>query len=118
MGQLIPKSANASRSSGEWSDDDCDVLAEGIVVGRVIKPRPPRRWPAWRREMSVRDSRSSRLHVGQRRGGCGFHDAVDNYAFGKHLIIIVTPLAGQAGGRGAFEDELVHVSANGSRLGR
>jgi hypothetical protein len=37
MGQLILKSANASRSSGEWSDDDCDVLAEGIVVGRIMK---------------------------------------------------------------------------------
>ena len=35
MGQLILKSANASRSSGEWSDDD--VLAEGIVVGRIMK---------------------------------------------------------------------------------
>jgi hypothetical protein len=37
MGQLILKSANASRSSGEWSDDDYDVLAEGIVVGRIMK---------------------------------------------------------------------------------
>src|SRR5215831_14114387 len=37
MGQLILKGANASRSSGEWSDDDYDVLAEGIVVGRIMK---------------------------------------------------------------------------------
>jgi hypothetical protein len=37
MSQLTLKSANASRSSGEWSDDDYDVLAEGIVVGRIIK---------------------------------------------------------------------------------
>src|SRR5262245_54154815 len=37
MGQLILKSANASRSSGEWSDDDYDVVAEGIVVGRIMK---------------------------------------------------------------------------------
>ena len=37
MGQLILKSANASRPSGEWSDDDYDVLAEGRVVGRIIK---------------------------------------------------------------------------------
>jgi hypothetical protein len=33
----------------------------------------------------------------QRRGGRDFHDAVDNYVFGKHVVIIVTPLAGQAG---------------------
>src|SRR5262245_50758561 len=39
MGQLILKSANASRSSGEWSDDDYDVLAEGRVVGR-LRPAP------------------------------------------------------------------------------
>ena len=34
MGQLILKSANASCSSGEWSDDDYDVLADGVLVGR------------------------------------------------------------------------------------
>src|SRR5262245_34078926 len=27
----------ASRLSGEWSDDDYDVLADGIVVGRIMK---------------------------------------------------------------------------------
>ena len=37
MGQLIPKRASASRLSGEWSDDNYDVLAEGIVVGRIMK---------------------------------------------------------------------------------
>jgi hypothetical protein len=31
---LILKRASASRSSGEWSDDDYDVLADGVVVGR------------------------------------------------------------------------------------
>jgi hypothetical protein len=34
---LIFKRASASRSSGEWSDDDYDVLAEGEVVGRIMK---------------------------------------------------------------------------------
>jgi len=36
-GALILKCASASRSSGEWKDDDHDVLAEGVVVGRIIK---------------------------------------------------------------------------------
>ena len=27
----------ASRLSGEWSDDDYDVLADGVVVGRIMK---------------------------------------------------------------------------------
>jgi hypothetical protein len=37
MGQLILKRASASRPSGEWDDDDFDVLADGVVVGRIFK---------------------------------------------------------------------------------
>jgi hypothetical protein len=37
MDQLIPKHASASRSSGEWSEDDYDVLCEDAVVGRIMK---------------------------------------------------------------------------------
>ena len=36
---LILKQASASRSSGEWSEDDYDVLCEGKVVGRIMKPQ-------------------------------------------------------------------------------
>jgi hypothetical protein len=36
-GQLILKRASASRPSGEWSDDDYDVLADDAVVGRIFK---------------------------------------------------------------------------------
>jgi hypothetical protein len=35
--QLILKRASTSRSSGEWNDDDFDVLADGTVVGRIFK---------------------------------------------------------------------------------
>jgi len=34
---LILKRASASRLSGEWSEDDYDVLADGIVVARILK---------------------------------------------------------------------------------
>jgi hypothetical protein len=34
---LILKRASASRPSGEWNDDDYDVLADAIVVGRIFK---------------------------------------------------------------------------------
>jgi len=35
---LILKRASASRSSGEWKDDDYDVLTDGVtVVGRIFK---------------------------------------------------------------------------------
>jgi hypothetical protein len=34
---LTLKRASASRLSGEWSEDDYDVLADGVVVGRIMK---------------------------------------------------------------------------------
>ena len=34
---MILKSASASRSSGEWNNDDFDALADGVVVGRIMK---------------------------------------------------------------------------------
>jgi hypothetical protein len=34
---LTLKRASASRPSGEWHDDDFDVLADGIVVGRIMR---------------------------------------------------------------------------------
>src|SRR6516165_9656312 len=37
MDALILKRASASRLSGEWSEDDYDVLCEGAVVGRIFK---------------------------------------------------------------------------------
>jgi hypothetical protein len=37
MDQLVLKRAAASRLSGEWSEDDYDVLCEGAVVGRIMK---------------------------------------------------------------------------------
>ena len=36
MSGLILKRASASRPSGESSDDDFDVLADGAVVGRIF----------------------------------------------------------------------------------
>src|SRR5215813_13892652 len=35
--QLILKRASASRPSGEWNDDDYDVLAGDALVGRILK---------------------------------------------------------------------------------
>ncbi|MFL6835005.1 MAG: hypothetical protein ACJ8F0_20695 [Xanthobacteraceae bacterium] len=37
MGQLILKRASASRPSGEWNDDDYDVITDGAVVGRLFR---------------------------------------------------------------------------------
>ena len=35
---LLLKRAASSRLSGEWSEDDYDVLCEGADVGRIFKP--------------------------------------------------------------------------------
>jgi hypothetical protein len=37
MAQLILRRASASRPSGEWNDDDYGVLADDVVVGRIMK---------------------------------------------------------------------------------
>jgi hypothetical protein len=37
MPSLILKRGNASRPSGQWSDEDYDVLAGGKVVGRIYE---------------------------------------------------------------------------------
>jgi hypothetical protein len=38
MTSLILKRAWASRLSGQWRDDDYDVLENGVVVGRIFRP--------------------------------------------------------------------------------
>ena len=37
MSPLILERASASRQSGQWRDDDYDVLEDGVVVGRIFK---------------------------------------------------------------------------------
>jgi hypothetical protein len=49
LSTLILKRASASRPSGEWNDDDYDVLADGALVGRIMKAAAspvgsPRMW--------------------------------------------------------------------------
>ena len=36
MSTLILKRASASRSSGQWRDDDYDVVENGVIVGRIF----------------------------------------------------------------------------------
>jgi hypothetical protein len=36
---LLLKRAALSRPSGQWNEDDFDVLADGTVVGRIFKAR-------------------------------------------------------------------------------
>src|SRR5262249_11844375 len=55
-------------------------------------------------------SRSSRLHAGKRRGGRSFHDAADHCALTQHVVVVLAPLAGQAGSRRPVEDQIVSMS--------
>jgi hypothetical protein len=45
--RLILKRASASRPSGEWNEDDFDVLADGAVVGRIFKANATPAATAW-----------------------------------------------------------------------
>jgi hypothetical protein len=36
MSPLILERASASRPSGQWRDDDYDVLEDGVIVGRIF----------------------------------------------------------------------------------
>jgi hypothetical protein len=36
MAQMILKRAKVSRPSGQWRDDDYDVIEDGVVVGRIF----------------------------------------------------------------------------------
>jgi hypothetical protein len=39
--ELLLKRAALSRPSGHWSDDDYDVLCDGVVVGRIFNAASP-----------------------------------------------------------------------------
>jgi hypothetical protein len=46
---VILKRASASRPSGQWSEDDYDVIADDAVVGRILRSaaKPPDRQWMW-----------------------------------------------------------------------
>ena len=51
---LLLKRPSASRPSGEWNDEDYDLLADGIVVGHIMRVHAARAqraatWPPRRR---------------------------------------------------------------------
>jgi len=54
--QLILKRASASRPSGEWREDDYDVLTDGTVVGRIMKAAASPVGATWMRTLAFRAS--------------------------------------------------------------
>jgi hypothetical protein len=61
---LILKRASASRPSGEWSDDDYDVLADGVVVGRIMKAAAVPVGSPWMWTLAFGDTRVARRPTG------------------------------------------------------
>src|SRR5262245_10321285 len=78
---LILKRASASRPFGEWNEDDFDVLAAGVVVGRITKVHAAPvgspwmwNWPSGnvkigRQDMATRRRARPRWRRSRRAGG-------------------------------------------------
>lgn len=94
---------NASRLSGEWKDDEYDVLADGVVVGRIFPVAPgPHREP--HRGVDVGHGLPPRPHAHTRPRGDpgGGHGVAEELAPG---------MSGHCAGRIALE----HGSLPGGR---
>src|SRR6516164_2052392 len=94
---LVLKRASASRLSGEWNDDDFDVLCDGIVVGRIMKAaavpvgcRGCGRWPlaimriARQRTDTSRRARPRWQHSRRAGGGSSAVEADDRGESNQH----------------------------------
>ena len=73
MSSLILKRASASRPSGEWNDDDFDVLADGVVVGRIMKAaaKPADASWLWTLAYGYHEDLRRRTATSRPRGGDG-----------------------------------------------
>jgi hypothetical protein len=71
MTQLVLKRASMGRPSGEWNEDDYDVLANGIVVGRIFKANatPVGMSWMWTRAFGHHQDRSPTHGYAPTRGG-------------------------------------------------
>jgi hypothetical protein len=61
---LILKRSSASRPSGEWNDDDFDVLADGVAVGRIMKGGGSAGWEPMAVDAGLRTARRQRAEHG------------------------------------------------------
>jgi hypothetical protein len=68
MSGLVLKRASASRPSGEWNDDDFDVLADGAVVGRIFKANASPVGSPWMWTLIFDITKTARRRMATRRG--------------------------------------------------
>jgi hypothetical protein len=86
---LILKRASASRPSGEWNEDDFDVLADGAVVGRIFKANATPAGMSWMWTLAFghREDRSPTHGYAETREGC-------NESVREELAGVTMPMAG------------------------
>jgi hypothetical protein len=65
---LILKRASTSRSSGEWGDDDYDVLADGVIVGRIMETAAAPLGTPWMWTLAFGRHEDRRLTATRQRG--------------------------------------------------
>jgi hypothetical protein len=70
---LLLKRATLSRPSGQWNDDDFDVLANGVVVGRRLFGRSLRRRGRLAGRGLAGGSFADRFDTARRRFDHGIH---------------------------------------------
>jgi hypothetical protein len=61
---LLLKRASASRSSGEWSESDYDVLADGVVLGRIMRAAAALEGMPWNGRWSSAITKTARRRTG------------------------------------------------------
>ena len=64
---LILKRASAIRPSREWSEDDFDLLADGVVVGRIMKAAAVLLGQSWMSTLAVGITRIVRRRTATKR---------------------------------------------------
>src|SRR5215471_8061605 len=97
-----PSPALLQQSGGSCSSVKCSFSPP--TLGERRHRRFARRLVAvdWRAVLVVTVGECPQPGLAHRRGG-GLHDAADHDAAGEHVVVVLAPLARQAGGRRALE---------------
>jgi hypothetical protein len=66
---LVLKRASVSRPSGEWNDDDYDVVADGGVIGRIMKAVAVPVGMSWMWTLAMAIMRTARQRTATRQRG-------------------------------------------------
>jgi hypothetical protein len=66
---LVLRQASARRPSGEWNDDDFDVLCDGAIVGRIFKVNAAPVGGPWRGHSPSGNPKTARQRMSTPRRG-------------------------------------------------